>query len=90
MQVSEVRADSPTPPVCLRASPPTPEHPALLVLTFKGPMVAFGPCHYCIVVCGTGPGMCLVGCGVQNRDLDLAEAFSLAELSVPDLPPCGL
>lgn len=34
--------------------------------------------------------MCLVGCGVQNRDLDLAEAFSLAELSVPDLPPCGL
>lgn len=90
MQVSKVRADSPTPPVCLRAPPPpTPEHPALLVLTFKGPMVAFGPCHYCIVVCGTGPGMCLVGCGVQNRDLDLAEAFSLPELSVLDLPPCG-
>lgn len=81
-----MRADSPTPPVCLRAPP---EHPALLVLTFKGPMVAFGPCHYCIVVCGTGPRMCLVGCGVQNRDLDLAGAVSLPELSVLDLLPVG-
>lgn len=80
-------ADSPTPPVSLRAPPP--QHPALLVLTFKGPTVAFGPCHYCIGVCGTGPGMCLVGCGVQNRDLDLPEAASLPELSILDLPPCG-
>lgn len=52
-------------------------------------MVAFGPCHYCIVVCGTGPRMCLVGCGVQNRDLDLAGAVSLPELSVLDLLPVG-
>lgn len=52
-------------------------------------MVAFGPCHYCIVVCGMGPGMCLVECGVQNRDLDLAGAVSLPELSVLDLLPVG-